>query len=371
MATKKIEAKKMSNDKGTAHATASEILPEEVIKHIPISDIFADFDWNSRSQADVRNEQSDAVQDTTSGRRDVEGTGLKGLALTIRAAGQDTPVILKNTANGKSISGKKTDKPYELICGFRRFVAIGLLNEAEHLEQAKKLGQNTVPNTANGTIRAVVRKLTNTEAKLLNGRENTARSNLRAQDTMMLVRDLAKDGMNQTQIADGLGISQPYVNKLLAISALPGPILDHWREGKTLPGLAATTPPKQLTVAELVDLAGVAKTQPSGEVIGRYVRMLAPQADPANPGASPADDPAVKRVTEVGRMLGALVKAGVLEPGSLDWARVIGPKKKSYLIDSGTADHVKIMALVDVMGDAFEKAAEPDKRSTTQSATAE
>lgn len=49
--------------------------------------------------------------------------------------------------------------------------------------------------------------------------------------TMLMVQDLAAIGMSQSAIAAVLGVSQPYVSKLVDISKLPLEIVQHWTKG--------------------------------------------------------------------------------------------------------------------------------------------
>lgn len=330
---------------------ASEVGPNEVILSVPLTAILADFDWNVRSHADLINEHSDGVQDTAGERRELQGTGLTGLATSMREQGQDTPVILRPIPkDGKTLGGKKAapEHKFELVCGFRRFVAATKLNDAEHLANATKLGQTTIKNTPNGTIRAVVRDLTAPEARMLNGRENTARANLRTQDMLKLCMSLRKDGFTQQAISDGLNITQGYVSKLLSIATLPTAILDHWREGKLPPGAPPTMATAQMTTNGLADLAKVSEGQAPHDVIARYIETLAPSTPAPGTGK---EDPAVKRVTETAKLVAALVRAGFVQPGHLQWYKVIGPKG---LIDSKTKDHGRILALVDIASKAYE-----------------
>jgi ParB-like chromosome segregation protein Spo0J len=338
---------------------AAEILPEEVIRHIPLADIFVDYDWNSRSKRNVLANESDAVQDTTiRGEHQTLGTGMKGICLTMRNRGQDTPVILRRVENGKSLGGKKTDKPLELVAGFRRYTAAELLNTTqEHKDFAKALGNRTIiPNTADGTILAVIRVLSAVDARLVNGRENTDRQNLDTQDMLTLVLDLAKHGLNQTQIAEELSMTQGYVSKLSKIGKLPKQIIAHWRGDAKLPGLPATIQ-TSLRTSDMTDLQDMAEKggMTEGQTVKRYIEMLNPT--PAAGDAPESDkDPVADRVKKAAFMAGALVKAGVLENGNLEWARVIGPKKDGYLIDTGKVDAAGRAKYADMAVEAFENA---------------
>jgi hypothetical protein len=71
--------------------------------------------------------------------------------------------------------------------------------------------------------------------------------------------------------------------------------------------------------------------------------------------------------------MGCLVRAGVLDNGSLDWNRVIGPKKKGYPIDCGKDDsQERLLDLGDAAQEAFDhevsKGAKGVERVTTSPA---
>jgi ParB-like chromosome segregation protein Spo0J len=317
---------------------------------IELSKIHADYAWNSRAERNV--------QDMA----DTESAGFDGFEANIRASGQITAIILRNTGS-KTLSGQKTDKPYEVVCGFRRFKAITDLNN-------KKASKPCVPGLPDGCILAEVRDCKDaTEARILNGQENTARKNLKAPDMVFLAGGLAKAGMAQVPIAEALGITQGWVSKLLKIASLPPAVLDHWRDQKAIApvqtkdgtfkldsgpnGKAITA--RELTEPEmraLAELKGVAE-----EITARYIRMVKPAPAVGDSEDGPtADDKVMAGVQEIASLMGCMVRAGVLDNGSLDWNRVIGPKKKGYPIDCGKDDsQERLLSLGDAAQEAFEK----------------
>jgi hypothetical protein len=355
----------MSN--ATKPGTPTTTNKDEIVHHIPLSDIFIDYDWNGRSKANVMSDASDAVQDTTvRGLHQALGEGLKGLRLTLRMRGQDTPVIVRPVENGKSLGGKKTDKPLELVAGFRRATAIGLLLESEEDRKLLKVsGQKTmVPGLVDGTIKAFIRQCTPVEARLLNGRENTDRQNLTTQDHLKLVIELQKFGLNQSQIGEELGITQGYVSKLLKISTLPAQILNHWRGSAKLPGL----PPgvsASLNTTELLELQAMAtKNDPpmtEGETVKRYIQMLSPPTP--EEGGSADKDPVAERVKKAATLAAGLVKNGVFDNGNLEWARVIGPKADGYLIDTGKMPIAERGKYWELASDTFKKVIDEKPKS--------
>lgn len=354
-----------------------ELLPGEVIRHVPRTDIFVDYEWNVRSEADVTSETSDAVQDTTmKGEHHGEGTGLIGLALDLVNSGQDSPVVLRKVQQGKSVGGKKTDKPYELICGFRRYTAAEFLTQKfgddkktfllkGAVEEARKAKRPLIKNTADGTILAVVRELTPVEARILNTKENTLRQNISTPDMVRRVKQfLREDKIKQTDVATLLGIDQSYVSRLSKIGNLPQPILDHWSGRGKLPGLPEAIQ-KRLTSREMSELGDACKDMPEGEIIQRYISTLNPP--PPAEGPEEKQDRILAKVQELGTLIGVMVREGILENGSLRWDRILGPKKEGYQIDTGKANATKRGEYGDAMQSAFEEALKPPaKKEKTQ-----
>jgi predicted XRE-type DNA-binding protein len=249
---------------------------EDEVKHIPLTDIFVDYDWNSRSFANVISDHSE-----TNGK---EGSGLAGLSKGILLDGQDEPVILRPVdKEGFYRKGVKT--PYALVAGFRRYEAIRRLNnpvvstkdvpgevsaELGKLIETRKAEKKTlVPNTADGTIRAVVRNLSEKDAEILNLRENTQRDDLTPPDLMMAVRRLENThGLKQQEIANSLGIQQGHVSKLSKVAKCHEDILHHWRNGGEFQGLPSSC---RATIMELVDVGAEPDKQKQLEA---YLRIL-------------------------------------------------------------------------------------------------
>lgn len=363
MATKDKGSKHMNVTDKPHTAAVSAVLPHEEIKRIQLTDIHVDWAWNVRSER--------RVQDLA----DTESEGFEGLAHSIEATGQDTPVILRNTEGGKTLAGKSTKAPYELVCGFRRYKAISMLMSGQKLADATRAGKPVVPNLGNGTILAVVRPVHDAlEARVLNGKENTARSNLKAPDLTKLVKELSDRGMKQGDIVIALGITQGWVSKLQKIATLPPAILDHWRDGKPIPqfvtkegaySLAEGEGQKELTVPQMWDLADLKNNTPE-DLTARYVRILKPEGSADGPGAAPSQkDPVLDKVKEIAAICGALVNAGVLDSGNLDWARVLGDPKKGFPLNAGKSpDAARIQALSDAASDAYESAFPANKAAS-------
>ena len=121
---------------------------------------------------------------------------------SIRACGVKDPVKLRPVADG--------GRPFALVSGFRRYGA------------CEELGLETIP--------AVVRAMTDSEARLENARENTARSDLKPPDLAWAVAESAKLGLSDTDIARAIGMTQQYVSKLHRIMSDVEPqVTARWR----------------------------------------------------------------------------------------------------------------------------------------------
>jgi ParB-like chromosome segregation protein Spo0J len=364
----KVQGRTMANDKHSAPAivtpattapataapvtTASTGAPEAIT--VPLTSIHVDYSWNCRAER--------RVQDMA----DTESSGFEGFGAGIRSSGQLTPVILRNT-HGTTLAGTKTDKAYELVVGFRRMRAITILNEKNEAERAKAENRNNVPNLPNGHILAQVKDIPNvTAARILNGQENTQRKNLGAPDLVYLTRDLSRAGLTQTAIGEALGITQGWVSKLLQIAALPPAVVDNWRDGSPVPpvsikegtfGLSRedAKTQKELTEPEMRELAKL-KSSPE-EITARYIRLVKPAVAQGDGGGTPAPKDKVKEeICYIAGLMGCMVRAGVLDSGSLDWTRVIGPRKKGYPIDCGKDDtQGRLLELGDAASDAYER----------------
>lgn len=334
---------------------------------VDITKCHVDYDWNSRSRRNVED-----MADTESG-------GYEGFKGNIRTAGQITAIILRNTG-GKTLAGGKTDKQFEVVCGFRRFKAISDIYA----------GKETVPNLPPGTILAEVRDVkTVTEARILNGLENTGRRNLKASDMVFLANELEKDGLNQTAIADSLNITQGWVSKLLKIGKLPTAILDHWRDDKPIaavqtkdgvfelkgdPKTGKAVVSTQLTEPEMRALAELKGNTPE-ELIARYIRTVKPAPSQGEGPGAPEEDKVLKNVVETAALMGSMVRAGILYTSNdsleCDWNRVIGPKKDGYPIDCGKdRSQDRLIELGDAAQRAFEHEASKKKNENPKTTNA-
>ncbi len=175
------------------------------------------------------------------------------------------------------------------------------------------------------------------------------------------MRGLAKEGLSQVAIAEGLGITQGFVSKLLTIGTLPKAVLDHWRNGNAspIPGLPADKVYPRIPTPDLIVLAGLASSDklPESEVIARYVAMVNPApAEGSSGGGQSKAEKDEGRITEFAKMIAMLVKVGFLVPGTLEWTKLIGPKKANFMIDAGSTDYAKVMAMCDLAAKTYAEA---------------
>ena len=343
--------------------TKSEIGADEIIHSLPLSDIFIDYDWNVRSREQVVSNEplATGAVDTLAHNANV-GVGIDGLKISIQNDGQETPVIVRAIEGGKSLGGKKTDKKYELVAGFRRATAIEALQSAESKELAKKDNRPTVvKDLPDGHIRAVIRTLSPKDARFVNVRENTLRNNLTTPDLAKFVRELSvKDGMGQVQIGEKLGIDQGYISRLIRVAGLPAPIFDHWATGKLLAGLSPNKQYGTLTVKQMVEIADLIKVTGNTEatLIQRYLQILEPPTSAtADDGNGGSDDPKFKKICDFAFKLGILARESfiVVADQKFDWAKLIGPKKNGFMLDCGNLKIEERSAIWDMAEDAYEK----------------
>jgi ParB/RepB/Spo0J family partition protein len=162
----------------------------ETIEHIPLTAITADASWNARSGR----WSNDLDYET--------GDGFEGLKASIAACGVKEPAKIRPIEAG--------ERPYALVSGFRRYAA------------SLQLNLQTIP--------AVVREMSEAEARLENTRENAVRQELKTPDLAWAIAQMVAQGMTDTEIARGIGRSQAYVSQLHRIMTdLEAKVTSFWR----------------------------------------------------------------------------------------------------------------------------------------------
>lgn len=244
----------------------------EKIILIALSQIAIDETFNVRSSLD------------DAGGKEEDPNGMNGLIDSILTVGQDEPVVVRPNPKAKD----REKQPYALTAGFRRFEAIKRI--------ALKLDEKAP------TIKAVVREMNESEAVAFNIRENTARENLSGPDLAFGVHAMSSfdpqaDG---TSIAKELGMTQPYISKLLRIMTKTDPkVAARWRKD-----------PLKLSVNKMeeiskLDMAKQAEAYKALQLAGQKQPV-----DPADPtrGQNAWITSAKENAKAIGKMLGSLVR---------------------------------------------------------------
>jgi hypothetical protein len=268
-------------------------MTEYEIKVIHLSDIDADYSWNSRSPA---NTFSSIVSET-----DSESSGLEGLTRNILSRGQDTPVDVRPTSPPFY---KMCLKPWSLVAGFRRFTAITAINgNEEKLE---------IPGLPAGHIRAtLLPHMTEKEAFLRNASENTNRDQLSPPDIFRLVKKGTEElEMSPADLAVALGKLPTSIANYARLGKLDSSILSHWLHGGEFQGVQNG---KRVAVADLFELS----RKPVEEHLDGYKRLLLLQSQIAN--SSAWLEKARGRATAMGTLLAKLHKRGFLSVHTPAW----------------------------------------------------
>lgn len=273
-------------------ATSEEIAEGERIMEVPLDEIAARNNWNTRKSLD-----------TNLG-------SFKEFKQNIAQSGQDTPVIARPMA-------KRGKMHLDLVCGFRRYEAIRQI--------AKESGNK------NPTIKVVVRTLTESEARRLNMRENTARENFTTADLTFGVKQLKTEEPVITSggIAAILGISQAYASDLLNFTKISPEILEMWRDSKVpfvdekgVEGVVPHTATHQ-QMSKLLEAKDGALLSPEAQ-LELYKSFPKEAKDKARgPDSWKASINAAARTQ--GEAFGRLVKLGALSPLPGDfWEKYLG-----------------------------------------------
>lgn len=184
---------------------------DNAVVNVPLKDIVADDEMNSRQSFVVHDESAPIKAQT-----------LKGLMESIATEGQITPVMVTEREGGK----------FYLIAGFRRFTALKGLYNAE----VAKVNEGGKGNPEKyQTIRAqVVRGDDRLSIRILNLVENLARKDLspyEVAEACVKLQDAAKpEKLSGNDIADKIGLSRQYVGNLLTNMAKLNPkIREYWK----------------------------------------------------------------------------------------------------------------------------------------------
>lgn len=277
------------------------------VKQIPLAEIDIDLEWNSRSPANVTS--------LISSETDEESSGLEGLIANLIKVGQEQPVDIRPATPPFY---KRTLLPYSLVSGFRRCTALQTVyaDEGIKLEAGKAKLTNPnytiIPGLNDGCVLAKVHPpLSESEAFMLNMRENANRESLTPPDTAMAVkRSIEQYGFKITDIAVQLGKTPASVSAYARIAALPITILNHWHKGGEFEGVQSG---RRVAMLEMLE---VAKREPH-EHLDAYKRVLLHGIAKQNTTAW--FERAKGRAAHMGNVLAKLQKDGFLTLQNNNW----------------------------------------------------
>lgn len=272
---------------------------EDQIVQIPIEKIEVDREWNSRKYL---GDDSDGGPEEHS---------FSDLVDSIRQNGQRTPIEVRKVEG--------SDDHYTMISGFRRITAISKVYAKDE----------TVPGLEKGCVRAIVKHgISEMEALILNGSENTARQNLNMADTAYLVHRLStKYRMKERDIATKLALSQPYVNQLqtvyrgtcnLRIEKKDGSsqtIFDFWRDA-----------PGRVTFTNMLEFARLKIDDRVKEI--KFLELLKPDTGKQATKKKSFKRDDAQAAEQFGVMLGRMVASKVLDFTPVNWRRTLAVGRK-------------------------------------------
>lgn len=282
---------------------------EDKIHIIPLSDIDADWAWNSRAEIDRSQSGSE------------ERTAFAGLLISLAKEGQDTPVRLfpnPDTAKGA--------KKYCLAAGFQRLAALKeLANPApETITLLNKEGELTLSEidllkTKIPTVEATIDvDMTPATARRYNLRENLLRSGLHASDICFGVSDILSTTpqASSREIAAIIGRSQDYANDLTKIAKTVNGKL---RKGDLYHNSPATTileawrrHPVKPTIRQMIDIGGEPDKETQRQKYLECVNVTRANGDAKKKGPGAWVPNAAKDAARIGDMLGTLERARLI-----------------------------------------------------------
>jgi hypothetical protein len=286
------------------------------IVEIPLAQIYVSPTFNARHANHLKIPSSiatEAEEKINNGK----GTDIAKLSYTLALEGQDNAVFVRPNPDAKMAA----KFPYALIAGFGRVAALGLVaargiaNKDEH-----PIARQPQWSSQNPTVKAIIKHVTETEAILLNMRENTARNDLEGADLAFGVRQLLaayalEKGGNERggarTIALGLGKDERYIGRLIAINkAFDDKTLIHWR--------AAT---KSVPILSMEKLATDEKMTPEQRLI-EYDKLCGKQEPSGETKPKEKSDPEDNlhaKATENAKFLGRLVESGYAHVADNKW----------------------------------------------------
>ena len=268
-----------------AHARPQTVMPVA----IPLANIVADYEWNSRS-GDYRTSDSDAE----------EGRGTTGIADSMKERGQDDAVNVRPHPQEK---GK-----FLVVDGFRRHSAAKMLDKRG--AQIKGLPP--------AHLLCLVTTMTELEARMLNLAKGGNRENLKPADQAHGIGEALRLGKTVKQIALEIGKHESYVSNLGHVAnprRFDKKLFDEWRQK----GLPITVDDIQLHIFQ--------KNVPlekQAEIIKAVILAKQSKKEPGKHSSTTWSDTAKRHAKELGWSLGRLVHKGVWPDAVvIDWEEIV------------------------------------------------
>lgn len=167
------------------------------------------------------------TRSVTNIRKTANPAQMKELTESVKAIGILQPIIVRIIGRDKK-EPKDFNTVYELVSGFRRFVAAG------------EAGLKAIP--------CVIKELTDDEAAEINVIENLQREDVNAMDEAAGIAALMKTGKNDARaVASKLGKSESYITGRMKLLKLPGEVQKAISSGEISPAHGAV-------IARLTDI---------------------------------------------------------------------------------------------------------------------
>jgi ParB/RepB/Spo0J family partition protein len=258
------------------------VFPENLDKivEVPLSQITADSKWNSRS-GDWQTPDGDET-----------GQQFIDLVSSIEENGQQDPVRLCLVDD--------PEKPYHLEAGFRRFKAVQKIAEVKGIE--------------NPTIRAIVARHNDVDARITNLTENVTRAAITPPDLAWGITELDKEAkkagtpLTAVKMASILGKDQTYVSKLLKIGqCLKADLFRRWR------GEAVS-----VSVNHVLEVAKLPKDEQTA-AFNALVRIEDVDGESTETAARAWIDTAKKKAADIAVLLGNLERLQLISTTPLDF----------------------------------------------------
>jgi ParB-like chromosome segregation protein Spo0J len=287
--------------------------PDEKVEFMPVTEIYSNDDWNARGKRTYLSEAALAAGDQPDG-----STGMRGLVNSMVAGGdtgmgQDTPISIRPNP------WKSASHPQEwtIVAGFRRYAAIVVATREYQDAMAKLPPSDRRPGLPcqRGLIRVIkLGDTSETKARLLNIRENTAREDMPASSLAHAVVDACKDRgeMTDKDVGETLGISQNYVSLLNRIhNSILLELWDAWKEANV-----------QLAVSEMEAISKLPQDQQQTE----YQKLLETRKGKtkgAGPGRGNWIETAKTKIAGVASVVGRLHHEGHIDASEIDWLEAV------------------------------------------------